>query len=306
MSVSRNAGRSAARLANSFSSSVVLPCGSRLAASGRIETRPRRIVRGEWSDSSGLDCFESVMRAGCHPAPQRCHRDDRRHRRAEPGVRVRGTGFDPRPLWPTSRDEPDPPATCLEGALAMPPFIRPAQRGSRIVATALLVISIVAACDSSVTPTPSPASAAASTSVPSTPPASTSPDGSAVASTPAPATAQPVEPSPSAAAGLVPGALAVTVSDRLRVRSKPLVDASSALFTPVLPVGTQLQVIDGPTPGSGYDWVRVTPVGLTLDKGVARRLGGRRRPRRDAVGGARRRPAGRPRRRRRRRSIGRR
>jgi len=37
----------------------------------------------------------------------------------------------------------------------------------------------------------------------------------------------------------------------------------------VLPVGTQLQVIDGPVEGSGYQWVRVAPVDVTLDGGVA-------------------------------------
>ncbi len=35
------------------------------------------------------------------------------------------------------------------------------------------------------------------------------------------------------------------------------------------PLGTQLQVLDGPVDGSGYQWVRVAPVGVTLDGGVA-------------------------------------
>jgi serpin B len=61
----------------------------------------------------------------------------------------------------------------------------------------------------------------------------------------------------------------VTVSDRLRVRSRPEVDAASVKYEPVLPVGTQLQVIDGPVEGSGYQWVRVAPVDVTLDGGVA-------------------------------------
>ena len=59
------------------------------------------------------------------------------------------------------------------------------------------------------------------------------------------------------------------MSDRLRVRSKPQVDAASIKYQPVLPVGTQLQVLDGPVAGSGYQWVRVAPVGVTLDGGVA-------------------------------------
>ena len=35
------------------------------------------------------------------------------------------------------------------------------------------------------------------------------------------------------------------------------------------PSGTQLQVLEGPVEGSGYQWVRVAPVGVTLDDGVA-------------------------------------
>jgi serpin B len=137
------------------------------------------------------------------------------------------------------------------------------------MAASLLVLVLVTACDSSV-PSATPASPASS-STPSNPPVTVQPGESAAADTPVPATAPPAEPSPSAspAADLVPGVLAVTVSDRLRVRSKPIVDDSSALLTPVLPVGTQLQVLDGPVDASGYAWVRVAPVGLTLDKGVA-------------------------------------
>jgi len=65
-----------------------------------------------------------------------------------------------------------------------------------------------------------------------------------------------------------PGALAVTVSDGLRVRSLPAVDGASANFQPLLPVGTQLEVLEGPVDGSGYTWIHVAPVGVTLDGGV--------------------------------------
>ena len=207
--------------------------------------------------------------AGCHSAPHRCQRRDTRSRRVRLRVCVRGAGVDPRPLWPTSRDEPILPATCLEGALAMPPFIRPAQRRIRMLATSLLIVSLVAACDSSVTPTPSPASSAASTPFPSHHPRRRH---------------RPAVPPPDARPGHVAARRALGQSgsrrsrprrargDRLRSaarRSKPLVDSSSALYAPLLPTGTQLQVIDGPVEGSGYSWVRVTPVGLTLDKGVS-------------------------------------
>ena len=69
-------------------------------------------------------------------------------------------------------------------------------------------------------------------------------------------------------------------------------------YQPLLPVGTQLQVLDGPVEGSGYQWVRVAPVGVTLDGGVGRWLGRDRRPRRHAVDRAVRSPARRPQRRR--------
>ena len=71
------------------------------------------------------------------------------------------------------------------------------------------------------------------------------------------------------AGDFAPGSLAVTVSDRLRVRSQPVVDDASIKYEPVLPVGTELQVIDGPVEGSGYRWVHVAPVDVTLDGGVA-------------------------------------
>ena len=47
-------------------------------------------------------------------------------------------------------------------------------------------------------------------------------------------------------ADFVPGALAVTVADRLRVRSEPRVADDSIRYQPVLPVGTELEVIEGP------------------------------------------------------------
>ena len=132
--------------------------------------------------------------------------------------------------------------------------------------TAVVVLLVAAACESSVVPSASPSSPAASpTATPSTVP-SLSPTAPAAS----PETSPQVEPSPGVdAAKFVPGALAVTVSDRLRVRSKPLVDDASIKYQPVLPVGTELQVIEGPVEGSGYQWVRVAPVDVTLDGGVS-------------------------------------
>ncbi|MDP2349580.1 MAG: serpin family protein, partial [Chloroflexota bacterium] len=77
-------------------------------------------------------------------------------------------------------------------------------------------------------------------------------------------------PAPSLAPDkLAPGSTAVTVSDRLRVRSQPRVAGDSIKFEPLLPTGTELLVIEGPVSDSGYDWYRVAPVSLTLSGGIA-------------------------------------
>jgi hypothetical protein len=57
--------------------------------------------------------------------------------------------------------------------------------------------------------------------------------------------------------GRLPSMAAVTVSDRLRVRSLPEVSDASVKFEPLVPLGTRLAVIDGPVLGSGYTWFRV-------------------------------------------------
>ncbi|HEY3334882.1 MAG TPA: serpin family protein [Candidatus Limnocylindrales bacterium] len=62
--------------------------------------------------------------------------------------------------------------------------------------------------------------------------------------------------------------LAVTVSDRLRVRSAPRVAEDSLKFTPVLPIGTGLVVTAGPVKASDFTWYRVMPIGFDLDAGV--------------------------------------
>ncbi len=52
----------------------------------------------------------------------------------------------------------------------------------------------------------------------------------------------------------------VTVSDRVRVRSEPRVSDDSIRYEPVLPLGTELTVLDGPVSASGYTWYKVAPV----------------------------------------------
>jgi hypothetical protein len=65
------------------------------------------------------------------------------------------------------------------------------------------------------------------------------------------------------------GALLVTVTDDLRLRSKPRVSDDSRKYVPLLKIGTNLSVLDGPIAASGYWWYRVRlEDGLTLDHGI--------------------------------------
>jgi hypothetical protein len=70
--------------------------------------------------------------------------------------------------------------------------------------------------------------------------------------------------------GSLVGTVAVTVSDRLRVRSEPRVSDDSIQYKPVLPLGTTLNVVGGPIVASGYTWYEVEPVGFELDAGITR------------------------------------
>jgi serine protease inhibitor len=82
-----------------------------------------------------------------------------------------------------------------------------------------------------------------------------------------------VSPVPAASApqdaGLV-GAVARTVSDGLRMRSQPRVSDDSIKYEPLLPLGTELQVVGGPVEASGYTWYQVEPLGFALADGVDR------------------------------------
>jgi hypothetical protein len=105
------------------------------------------------------------------------------------------------------------------------------------------------------------------------------------APTSAPTTLPTVQPSPTAAVPAVPtpspiatasaatvdpflGAIVVTVSDRLRVRSAPEVSDASIKYEPLLPLGTRFRVIGGPVNASGYVWYDVTPMSLALSGGI--------------------------------------
>ncbi len=131
----------------------------------------------------------------------------------------------------------------------------------RILATILLAVLLVGACEGGAAPSGAGVAATAM-------PATTAPSASA-GSTPAAIPSAAATPAPSVTPGnLAPGSMAVTVSDRLRVRSEPRVADDSAKYEPLLPTGTELTVIEGPVQASGFDWYRVAPVSLTLSGGV--------------------------------------
>ena len=92
-----------------------------------------------------------------------------------------------------------------------------------------------------------PGCSVSSASLPPAPPISPSPA--------AIATAQPAA-SRTPGVGLV-GTTAVTAVDGVRVRSQPRVSDDSFKEEPLLPLGTELYVLDGPVSASGYDWYEV-------------------------------------------------
>lgn len=126
-------------------------------------------------------------------------------------------------------------------------------RTRRLPRALLASVLIVASCGSStLTATPAATSSAPTSAgvASATPPATRAPS------------ATPTDP--------FLGAVVITVSDRLRVRSLPEVSDASIKYEPLLPLGTEIQVIGGPVSGSGYVWYEVTPVSLALSDGIAR------------------------------------
>ena len=67
-----------------------------------------------------------------------------------------------------------------------------------------------------------------------------------------------------AADAMAVGAVVKTVSGDLRARSQPRVSDDSIKYEPLLPLGTQLQVIGGPVEASGYTWYQVEPLDFSL------------------------------------------
>lgn len=97
--------------------------------------------------------------------------------------------------------------------------------------------------------TTSGATASVPTAVPST--------ASSPAETPTSATTP--FPVPSMAV-LAPDSVAITVESDVRMRSKPEVSSTSAIYSPTVPKGVELFVLGGPVRESGYDWYEVQPL----------------------------------------------
>jgi serpin B len=150
----------------------------------------------------------------------------------------------------------------------MEPIVWQLPRSTGRTLAALLIVSLLIAGCAETGPSPARGSSATGSSTPATPTADTSspPSGAGSSSNPiaTPTSAPSVEP-----AYLAPGSMAVTISDRLRVRAQPRVSDDSARYEPLLPTGTELLVVEGPVQASGYDWYRVAPVSLTLSGGAA-------------------------------------
>jgi len=124
--------------------------------------------------------------------------------------------------------------------------------GTRRALIALLTTAILVAGCGTAAPSLTPA-----TPLPTQAPASTVPS-----TAPSPSLQPTATP-----AGPFLGQLVVTVSDRLRIRSQPWVGEDSIKYEPLLPIYTELRVLDGPVTGSGYVWYQVEPVGFSLYDG---------------------------------------
>ena len=127
---------------------------------------------------------------------------------------------------------------------------------TRRITVALLVVSLAAAACGSRDTSPSP---------------STGPSGTPAATPLAPSASPSPAASPSGAAGdPFLGAVAKTVSGDLRMRSQPRVSDDSVKYEPLLPLGTELEVVGGPVEASGYTWYQVEPLTFALAGGVGR------------------------------------
>lgn len=131
-----------------------------------------------------------------------------------------------------------------------------------LVAIAMILVVVAGGCQS-VRPDPTSISTpgASADAAATTPGTSLSQESSTTAPASPLATKRP--PSAPVASlstiGLAVDAAALTVTDRLRVRSEPGVGPGSAKFEPLLASGTLLFVAAGPVTADGYAWYQVMP-----------------------------------------------
>lgn len=128
--------------------------------------------------------------------------------------------------------------------------------------TALAVIALVLSACSTVGPAGSAGvtSRLSATASP-TPSPSPSPSTSASAVVASPSDSSTPTISPSTGGDLAAGSVVTTLADDgLRVRSKPKISDDSIKQEPLLPLGTDLLVLDGPVSASGYDWYETVPL----------------------------------------------
>lgn len=124
---------------------------------------------------------------------------------------------------------------------------------------ALATLALLTGCAAGTPSSPSAAapSAPAGLSASPPPPPSASPSPSP---SPQSTSKSTDSPSPKPTASLVGTVVKTLADDGLRVRSKPRIGDDSYKAEPLLPLGTQLYVLDGPVSASGYDWYEVYPL----------------------------------------------
>ena len=121
--------------------------------------------------------------------------------------------------------------------------MRPSHSAHRLAAVAIVAMALFSACTSS-----------GGATLPSSPPDPTSPPvATPLPSAPAPSPSDPSEPSSAPSAtparpddSLVDSVVTSLASDGLRVRSMPRISDDSFKFEPLLPLGTELYILDGP------------------------------------------------------------
>jgi hypothetical protein len=120
---------------------------------------------------------------------------------------------------------------------------------SRIVlAASFLAMLVLEACGSAaVQPSPSASPIAALASPSPTLSISPAPTGS-------------ISGSPKPSDSIVGSIVTTLADDGLRIRSQPRISDDSHKLEPLLPLGTQLYIFDGPVSASGYVWYEVAPL----------------------------------------------